>query len=157
MKQSLREFAYITVTILACLITYFMFLGFAGLNSSIDINFHDTYFIFQSLQLIFIYLIFFTFIVYLIRVITIKFSSIVSNCIFMLSNILVISSLVFGLMFSYQLAGRTLYPPLSAVPVEINSSSGLGSSWYIMLCLCIALILLEVWVLKLTIKKARNH
>lgn len=156
MKQSLRELAYITVTILSSLITYFMFLGFAGLNSSIDINFHDTYFIFKPLYLIFIYLIFFTFIIYLIRIISIRFSSIISNCIFMLSNLLVIGCLVFGLIFSYQLGNKSLYPPLSAMPAEIKSSNDLGNSWYIMLSLAIALILFEMWVIKLTIKRINN-
>lgn len=156
MKQSLRELVYIIVTILVCLITYFLFLRFAGLNGSIDINFHDTYVIFKSHHLIFIYLILFTFIVYVIRIITIRFSSIISNCIFMLSNLLIIGSLIFCLIFSYQLAGRTLYPPLSAIPAQIKNTSYLGISWYMMLAFTIALILFEVWVIKLTLKRINN-
>ena len=152
MRQSQRELAYLLLTILACLIPYFIFSRFAGLNSSIDINFHDSYFIFKSLHLIIIYLIFFTFIVYLIRIISIRFSSVISNCIFILSNLLVIGLMVFVLTLSYQLAGKTLYPPLSAIPVEIRSSPDLGSSWYIILIFTIALMLFEVWVIKLTLK-----
>src|SRR5690606_28587620 len=125
-------------------------------DSVLDINVHDTYFVILKRDVLMLFSVFISFIVYLIRVFTEKFKNLVANIIFITTNTLVILVLtqIISIVDSYaKISGTTEYPPLSGGTVEHSGNSAETFS----LILLITQIVLLILLIYSSIKTGKNY
>ena len=95
MSQIVKEIIYFILTSLLVVILSILIFGIENLQSgAVDINIHATYFVLSVTHFFILFSPIVFVITYLIRVISIRFESIISNVIFMIFNGLLISFLV---------------------------------------------------------------
>lgn len=107
--------------VLSIILTFLLFgiHGFTSSDSTLDINIHDTYYVFAYFHLSIIVLILVFFLVYLSRSIRTSFKNLTANLVLMISTIflilvlMVIGSILDRIVFQY--SGQTVYPSLSTV------------------------------------------
>lgn len=105
-------------TLVVVLIVNLLIFGIEGLkdSSQLDINVHDTYFVFANIHLVLLLSVSALFLIYLLRTIARNFKNIAANLVLMISTLLLItallgvSSIVESLM--EETTSWTVYPPL---------------------------------------------
>ncbi len=150
MKNYQKELIWIFAILIASLLIFYFIDGIG--NQALDINLHDTYFVVDWYIPFAILALIFMFPIYLTRIITANFENIISNCIFLVINFLVIILMSTITAFQYILAGRTIYPPLSSIPAKIESSE-MRFGFYLCLGISLVLIVFELFVVYKTLKK----
>ncbi len=151
MKNYQKEIVwFVVLCLISILLSFYMGIGFG--SHSIDINLHDTYFLVKSNLFFFICCMLVFYPVYLVRILIGRLENLIANCIFLTLNFLLTLVMVFGTIFQYKLAGETIYPPLSAVPVEVKNG-GLGNFFYISIAISLLVIALEIFIARKTLTK----
>lgn len=127
MKKSTKEIIWPLALLIISYLTYDPNLQFFNSEkSTIDINIHDTYFIIESVNILFLIIALLFFIVYSIRIVISRLKNITINGMFLFSNILMIIVMFYIIKVSRALiveVGWTIYPPLSAnIPIHEDNS-----------------------------------
>ena len=149
MKKSIKEIIWpVALLIISCLI-YDPSLQFFSSNkqSTIDINIHDTYFVIESLNILFLIIALLFFIVYSIRMIISRLKNTTINGMFLLSNvvmIIVISYIIQVVKLLIDQAGWTIYPPPSA-NIHIPEDNSMRNILYT--CIGIQILLVTTLIL----------
>ncbi|MEL1255313.1 hypothetical protein AAEO57_16100 [Flavobacterium sp. DGU38] len=147
------------------IISYFIYnpdLSFNSNNkSTIDINIHDTYFVIESLNILFLIIAVLFFIVYSIRIIVSRLKNSIINGMFLFSNVLMIIVVGYIIQVTKLLiveAGWTIYPPLSA-NIQIHEDNSMKNLFHIAIGIQIFLVITLILVAAKTainIKKSRT-
>lgn len=147
------------------IISYFIYnpdLSFNSNNkSTIDINIHDTYFVIESINILFLIITVLFFIVYSIRLIISRLKNITINGMFLFSNtlmIIIMSYLIKMLRAIIVETGWTIYPPPSA-NIQIHEDNSMKNLFHIAIGIQIFLVITLILVAAKTainIKKSRT-
>lgn len=111
-------------TVLFVLFINLLIFGFEGLttNSTLNLNFHDTYLVIENTQFILFCSSIIFFGVYLIRALRRKFNNLAANLILMIFTILLVLVLIELIsileLLNQQSSSWTVYPPLSDQEIE---------------------------------------
>lgn len=145
-----KEIFWILGTTTVILILYILTFGFDGLKGSttLDINFHDTYFLISNFHFIVLLSVIIFFVVYIFRTLYSKYKNLTANVVLMISIIFLIIVLTETYSFIDNIvkenSGWTVYPPLSASDVKVESrieENSFVNSSTIVLCLQTLLLL----------------
>jgi heme/copper-type cytochrome/quinol oxidase subunit 1 len=118
-----NEFLWFLLTSGFILLLNVLIFGFdeIKINSTIDINIHDTYFVIENFKIVLLLSVFLFFIVYLIKSFLNNFQSLISNFILIISTILflIVLNKIHNHLFNFNIDnnGWTIYPPLSATEI----------------------------------------
>ncbi len=115
-----REIYWLIGTFIIIVLLNILFFGFDGLKaeSTVDLNFHDTYFVIENLHFNLLLFVVVFFGIYLVRTLKSNFKNFSANIILIISTILL--SLILGRIYSLvdnfiqQSLGWNIYPPLSS-------------------------------------------
>jgi len=155
MKKSTKEIIWPIVLIIISYLTYDPYLQFLNSKgkSTIDINIHDTYFVIESLNILFLITALLFFIVYSIRIVISRFKNITINGMFLFSNLLMIIVMSYIIKISRLLiveAGWTIYPPPSA-NIQIHEDNSIKNLPYICIWIQIFLVITLILVAAKTV------
>lgn len=161
MKTLKKEIIWAVILLIISYLIYNPDLSFNSNNkSTIDVNIHDTYFVIESLNILFLIIAVLFFIVYSVRMIVSRLKNSIINGMFLFSNILMIIVVAYIIQITRLLiveAGWTIYPPLSA-NIQIHEDNSMKNIFYIGICIQIFLVITLILVASKTainIKKAR--
>lgn len=148
MKTFKKEIIWAVVLLIISYLIYNPNLSFNSNNkSTIDVNIHDTYFVIESLNILFLIIAVLFFIVYSVRMIVSRLKNSITNGMFLFSNILMIIVVAYIIQITRLLmveAGWTIYPPPSA-NIEIHEDNSMKNIFHtaigIQIFLVITLIL----------------
>lgn len=149
MKNYQKEIVwFVALFLISTLLSLYMGIGFG--SHSIDINLYETYFLVKSNLFFLICFLLVLYAVYLIRILIGRLENLIVNCIFLILNFLLTVPMVAGTLLQYKLAGETIYPPLSAVPIEVKGNE-LGNFFYLSMAISLVLIALEIFIARKTL------
>lgn len=116
-------FRILAIIIFICFL-FFGILGFWRFNffDAIDINIHDTYFVFPPFYVFILIATILIFSIYMIRVILQKFKNVFSNSVLIVSTVLMILIFTITISTVNSIKATIEYPPLSGGEVEVNSN-----------------------------------
>ncbi|MBE8723625.1 hypothetical protein C4F50_01620 [Flavobacterium sp. KB82] len=164
MKKLHKEIIWIIILLL---ISYSIWnpqiiLDLDSVDSTIDINIHDAYFVIASTNILILIIGVVFYFIYFLRIIFNKFKSNLINCIFLFANLLMIIIMSFCtqvIKMMVILPGTTIYPPLSSKPV-VHQGNGLDilySRFIIILVIFIVTFILVTAITLINYKRKDNH
>jgi hypothetical protein len=120
--------------------------------NSILLSFYDAVFVIPSICIIVSLTIIFGFIIYLARVVALRFRNTACNYIYLIYNTLLVTLLSIILHFHDKLSvdgGWAIYPPLSASPQKIEAHNFIAEPIYLMITQFIVVVLLTYTAIKI--------
>ncbi|WP_163409669.1 hypothetical protein [Flavobacterium ajazii] len=149
MKILKKEIIWPVALLIISYLIYNPDLSFNSNNkSTIDINIHDTYFVIESLNILFLIIAVLFFIVYLVRTIASRLKNNIINGMFLFSNILMIIVVAYIIKITRLLiveAGWTIYPPPSA-NIQIHEDNSMKNIFRIAIGIQIFLVITLILV-----------
>lgn len=139
--------------------------GFIGWNLAVsnndtvlDINIHETYFVIEYSEISMVLGILFLWVAYLIRILYYRLNNVIGNIVFLIANLCQILIFIYLLIFLnalIQMAGITIYPPLSA-PNQIHSDKLPKTLFNATVIFIIVLGIFELFILYITIRNYKR-
>ena len=155
MKRLTKEIIWPLVLLIISYLIYDSNLQFFNSKekSTIDINIYDTYFIIESVNILFLIISLLFFIVYSIRIVISRLKNITINGMFLFSNLLMIIVMSYMINISSVLiadAGWTIYPPPSS-NIQIHEDNSMKNILYICIGIQIFLVITLILVAAKTV------
>jgi heme/copper-type cytochrome/quinol oxidase subunit 1 len=154
MKSWVKEIIWFVGTLIVAYLLCDPYLTFNSLESTVDINVHDTYFVVASLHILILIVVVVFFIVYLIRMLIYRFRNLAANSIFIVANalqVLIFIGLTNVAKSVIDMAGTTVYPPLSGPDVIHSNDDRFKPLYYTLIIITVVLSVFELFVVYKTV------
>lgn len=158
MNKWLKEVLWFLGTLIVSYLIFDPGFTFNLKEATVDINVHDTYFVIEGFHVLVLITTTLFFFVYLVRMLMCRFKNLAVNILFQIANLLQILSLIgiINLLGTFiDMAGTTVYPPLSG-PNVIHSTEEYKPIYYILISLQVLLFALEIFTFYKTISLYRK-
>lgn len=125
-KNILKEFSWLVgLAVVTIAISYFV-LKVSVFDSSVDINFHDIYFVVAAPHVFIVLFVMLAYPVYAVRLLRGKLQNMQVNLVFLVLNLILIALIFVIAYLNYWLGRQTVNPPLSALSTPRSSSEPSG-------------------------------
>jgi len=158
MTSRIKEIIWFLGTGIVSYLIFDPYLTFNFKDSDIDINLNDNYFVIDSFYVFILCSIIVYFIVYFSRTLIHKFKNLTVNVIFSLITLLKIMYFygILKMINAYiEMAGKTIYPPLSG-PNVMHENNQFEPLYNTLLLIEVVLIIFEIFVVYKTISIYRD-
>jgi hypothetical protein len=162
MKSWIKEIIWFVGTLVVAYLIFDPGLTFNLQESTIDINVHDTYFVMEGSHILILITVALFFVVYLTRILVYRLKNRTVNILFLIANFLQVLSLIgiINLLGVFiDMAGTTVYPPLSGPDVMHSNDDRFKALYHTLIIVTVVLAVFDVFVLYKTIilyKKAKQ-
>ncbi|KGO93761.1 hypothetical protein [Flavobacterium subsaxonicum] len=150
MNKFLKELLWFCLTVIIAVAAFYV-LQICNL-SSLLIAFYDAVYVTDAIDIISILIIVFGFIIYLIRVLSLKFKNKTCNYIYIAYNVLLIIVISGAIHLNDKLSlseGWTIYPPLSSPPQKVVVHNFIADPIYLIAIQFIVTVLFAITAFKI--------
>ena len=154
MKGWVKEIIWFVATLVVAYLIFDPGLTFNIKDATVDVNVHDTYFVMEGFHILMLVTVALFFLVYFIRMLIYRFNNRTVNLLFLIANLLQVLSLagIINLLGVFiDMAGTTLYPPLSGPDVIHSNDDRFKALYYSLIVIALLLAVFEVFVIYRTI------
>jgi len=156
MDKSLKELFWFCLPVIIAVAAFYV-LQICNL-SSILIAFYDAVYVTDAIDIISILIVIFGFIIYLVRVLSLKFKNKTCNYIYLTYTVLLIIVISGAIHLNDKLSlieGWTIYPPLSSPPQKVVVHNFIADPIYLIVIQCTVIVLLAITAFKIG-NKSKN-